>query len=474
MTAIYAASRDGFLGPHGDDALAREKVPVTTYLFTTLPTNDLGLLTRSIPIAAELAQHGHRVVFCSPAKAPGRLIADAGFENPLPKHPLFDLIAGDQNLRWLAGFIASGRWRRRYSNPITFLRELIAALPIKSAPTTPDIWNTDHAGALMGMLNEGFVRANCTALAALIVECEADVIVDFWNPFAVIAARALHKPVISVIQANAHPSSQGFIWWKPQPATIPTPVPVVNKVLAEYGLPAVSSLGELSVGDLTLVVGTPETDPLPDTADVTYIGPILWQQPEATLPDGIGNLGREKPLVWVYSGNPHYASAGDSLDSAVVVHACLAALGGEDMHVVLTTGHHPLPKEALPLPPNVRHEPYVPGLAMAERSDLLIHHGGYGSCQTGLYAGKPAVIIPTFSERESNARRIAALGAGAIVPVEQVGRKKRVDAEALRATVRRVLGDPSFADNARRAGERLRAYGGASQAARLIEQFTKR
>jgi len=48
---------------------------------------------------------------------------------------------------------------------------------------------------------------------------------------------------------------------------------------------------------------------------------------------------------------------------------------------------------------------------MAERSDLLIHHGGYGSCQTGLVTGTPAVIIPTYAERESNARRIAALGA---------------------------------------------------------------
>jgi len=46
------------------------------------------------------------------------------------------------------------------------------------------------------------------------------------------------------------------------------------------------------------------------------------------------------------------------------------------------------------LPPNFYYASYVPGLAMAERSDLLIHHGGYGSCQTGLYAGTPAVIIP--------------------------------------------------------------------------------
>jgi len=152
----------------------------------------------------------------------------------------------------------------------------------------------------------------------------------------------------------------------------------------------------------------------------------------------------------------------------------MAALADEDAHVVLTTGHHQLPKEAQPLPANFHHEAYLPGLGMAERSDLLIHHGGYGSCQTGLYAGKPAVILPTYSERESNARRIAALGAAAIVPVETVSGEKRVRVDELRATVRRVLNDPTFAGNARRIGERLRAYGGARQAADLIEQFTRK
>jgi MGT family glycosyltransferase len=174
-------------------------------------------------------------------------------------------------------------------------------------------------------------------------------------------------------------------------------------------------------------------------------------------------------VIWVYSGNPRYPLAGGSLDSIVVLRACVAALADEDVQVVLATGH-PLPEEVLPLLANFRHEPYVPGLAMAQRSDLLIHHGGYGSCQTGLHAGILAVIIPTFSERESNARRIAALGAGAVVPVEESSGEKRVSAEELRAAVRRVLTDPSFTDNARQVGERLRAYGGAPRAARLIER----
>jgi UDP:flavonoid glycosyltransferase YjiC (YdhE family) len=107
---------------------------------------------------------------------------------------------------------------------------------------------------------------------------------------------------------------------------------------------------------------------------------------------------------------------------------------------------------------------------MAQRSDLLIHHGGYGSCQTGLCTGTPSVVIPTYSERESNARRVAALGAGEfLLPVEGPRGRKRVSAEELRGLVRRVLADPACAARASRVGEELAALGGAPEAARLIE-----
>ena len=158
----------------------------------------------------------------------------------------------------------------------------------------------------------------------------------------------------------------------------------------------------------------------------------------------------------------------------VVLQSCIAALAEENVNVILTTGYHALPKQVLPLPSNFHHAPYMPGLAMAERSDLLIHHGGYGSCQTGLYIGKPAVIIPTFSERESNARRVAATGAGTFVPVENGAGGKRVHVEELRATIKHGLSDPAFANNARLISQRMRMYGGPSQAARLIEQFSQK
>ena len=65
---------------------------------------------------------------------------------------------------------------------------------------------------------------------------------------------------------------------------------------------------------------------------------------------------------------------------------------------------------------------------MAARCNLMVHHGGYSSVMTGLAAGTPAVIVPTITERESNARRLVALGAGEIVmPADGADGEKQID-----------------------------------------------
>ena len=407
------------------------------FLFTALFSNDLGLPTRAVPIARELAKRGHEIAFCNPAEAPKKLIDEAGLHNLEPK-----------------------------------LRPTPTVFP----PFTQQIWNMDHFWAAVGYQDENFVRGDCEAMMALVADYGPDVIVDSWNVSACLVARALRKPLVSIIQADMHPNNRGFIWWKQPPNDIPTPVPVINRLLAEHGLPPIGKTEELHVGDLTLVVGTPETDPVPEKADVIHIGPILWQKPGAKLPDWVGALDREKPVIWVYTGNPrYYAPVVTWADSIIVLHACIAALADEDVQVVLTTGHHALPVEAASLPANFRYQSYVPGLAMAEMSDLLIHHGGHGASLTGLYTGTPAVIIPTYSERESNARRIAALGAGDfVVPTEDASGEKHVSVDEVRVKVRQVLSDPSFTVNAGRIGEKMRAYGGAFEAARRIADFAAR
>jgi len=431
-----------------------------------LPTNDLGLLTRSLPIARELGRRGHDVTFCSPARAPSALISESGFDNLVPAEPLYSVVSGDLGLATLRRAIVS----RHLPRNVRILRTLLRQI---SSHGTTRIWDVDHFMYLFGMGNEGFTRAAVHALGGVIDRCNPDAVVDFLNPFACIAARWRRLPLVTVIQADMHPESDGLIWWETPPDdAYPSPVPATNAVLAELGLLQVESTGDLLCGDPTLVVGMPETDPLPSSAEVTYIGPILWQDRNPGLPSWIEDLDGDRPVIWLYPGNLEYLRGSTTWgDSAVVLEACIEALGGEAVQVVLTTGYHLIPARFAALPPNFRHEAYLPGLAMAERCDLMIHHGGYGSCQTGLATGTPALIIPTFSERESNARRIAAEGAGDyLVPSsDSSGRLKRLDAGELRAKVFRMLSDPSYAENARRMRGTMATFGGEAAAADLIE-----
>jgi len=241
-------------------------------------------------------------------------------------------------------------------------------------------------------------------------------------------------------------------------------------VLPPHRREPVRRLAELYVGDLTLIHGSPATDPLPPEAEGRYIGAVLWQRPTPTLPPEILGLDDQRPVIWLYTGNPRYGAFPSWADSAVVLHTCVQALADTEAQVVVTTGFHPLPKDLQRLPTHFVHVPYIPALAMARRSALLLHHGGYNSCQLSLLVGTPSLVVPTFSEREGNARRLARLGAGEfLVPTTDAHCGKQLDVAALRDLVLKMLYSPSYAAQARQAGEQLWAYGGEQLAADLLE-----
>jgi MGT family glycosyltransferase len=405
------------------------------FLFTMLPANDLGLPTRLVPIARALADRGHEVAVFNPAPAPSKLIAEAGLQNlPMPSRPM--------------------------------------RAPVRDLAQAESAWDGEEFFAAL-YFDEESTRGETAVYVDLIRDYDPDVVVDSFGLLTCLAARVLAVPLVTVLQGNIHPASDGFLWWKKdRPAGLPSAAAVINKVAAEYGIAAVERCVDLLAGNLSLILGTPETDPLPASANVQYVGPIVWQREKAVLPEWVDALSCHKPLIWVYSGNPRYANAPTPIDSIVVVRAAIEALGDMPVHVVLTTGYQGLPDEVGALPPNFTHASYLPGLAMAERCDLMVHHGGHGSVMTGLLAGTPAVIVPTITERESNARRLVALGAGEIVmPVTRADGEKAIDAVVFGAAVNRVLKDAAYRHAAKRVSESMRQYAGAKAAADQVEQF---
>jgi len=405
-------------------------------LFTMLPANTLGLSALLLPIARALADRGHDVAMFNPAPAPAKLIEDAGL----------------RNLRRMSS--------RSKSIPGFDPAQMSLA------------WDAEQEFAAM-YGNERYTRAATAFYVDLIRRWAPDVVVDTFGLLTCLAARILKVPLVSVLHGNNHPASNGYLWWKGErPHGLPSAAPVINKVAAEYGVAPVTRAIDLLAGDLCLIVGTPETDPLPATARVTYVGPIVWQRDNAVLPDWVTALSRGKPVIWVYPGDPRSGSSPTHLDSIVVSRAAIAALDDAPVQVVLTTGYHEVPKEFGTLPSNFHHTDYLPGLAMAERCDLMVHHGGHTSVNTGLSTGTPAVIIPTTTERESNARRVVALGACEVVmPVDGADGEKHIDVAEFGAKIHRVLNEPDYLRSAQRVAESVRKFGGAQEAADRIERF---
>ncbi|MHA2294361.1 MAG: hypothetical protein ACXACK_19540, partial [Candidatus Hodarchaeales archaeon] len=294
-------------------------------LFTTLPSNDIGLLTRSLPIAKELVKLGHQVIFCNPAKSPGLLIKEAGFQNRLPEEPFFNLISSGFSLQNLSKLIFSKNSFRNIKNLIKFLRA-------QTKHSTDEIWNTDHFMVFFGMLEEEFIQINVDAYIKLMKIIGVEVIIDFLNPFACIAARVMDIPLITVLQADMHPQSKGFIWWKEKPDNLPSPKDAINQVLNNYDLPPIQQTGDLFLGKQTFVVGIPELDPLPQSAEVTYIGSILWQKDKAKLPNWILQLNNDQPIIWIYPGNLQYSKGSKTaFDSQIVLDACISAFSNQEL-----------------------------------------------------------------------------------------------------------------------------------------------
>lgn len=405
------------------------------FLFTMLPANDLGLPTRMVPIARALADRGHEVAVFNPAPAPGRLIAEAGLTSlPLPARPM--------------------------------------PAPAFDLTQIAEAWDVEHFfGGVY--TQEEYVRDAVAVYVDLVRDYAPDMVVDSFEPIACLAARILKIPLATVLQGNIHPASRGFHWWENvRPGALPSAAAFFNTVAAEHGLPPTDRCVDWMAGDLSLIVGTPETDPVGPDADVTHIGPMVFQRDDAALPAWVEELNGEQPLVWVYSGNPRYAPVSTPCDSIVVIRAAMEALAKAPVQVVLTTGYQDLPEEFGVMPANFRHATYVPGLLMAKRCDLMVHHGGHSSVMTGLMAGTPAVIIPTITERESNARRLAVLGAGEVViPTAGADGEKCIDVAEFGKQVSRVLGEPGYRRSARRVAESMRQFGGAQAAAQRIEEF---
>lgn len=174
----------------------------------------------------------------------------------------------------------------------------------------------------------------------------------------------------------------------------------------------------------------------------------------APLPDWWA--GSDLPLVYVTLGS---VTGGLPIATATY-QVALQAVASLDVRVLLTVGRAVDPRTLGPVPANVHIEAWVPQERVIPHTSLVVCHGGSGTTFGALAAGVPIVFIPLFADQPANARRVTAVGAGLTVgpnadsasAPEQPGPS---DVAPLRAAIKSVFTDASFAEAARRIGDEM-------------------
>lgn len=165
---------------------------------------------------------------------------------------------------------------------------------------------------------------------------------------------------------------------------------------------------------------------------------------------------KERPLV--------YVSLGTVLSrNQDFYRACIAALRQVNCDAVLSVGPDTDIGALGQLPEHIKVYPRVNQMEVLAHTDAFITHCGMNSVMESLYMGVPMALFPQHPEERAVANRVAELGAG--VPLRSARERD------IRDAVMKLLGEPSYINNAGTLAKDMRSCGGAQEAAAFIERI---
>ena len=117
-----------------------------------------------------------------------------------------------------------------------------------------------------------------------------------------------------------------------------------------------------------------------------------------------------------------------------------------------------------PLPANITARQHIPQLSILAVADVFLTHGGMNSTMEALYYGVPMVAVPQMGEQEVTAHRLEQLGLGRFID------RDAVTPELLAQAVTEVMESTALHQRVQAMQHRVRAAGGTSRAADVIER----
>ncbi|SDM77607.1 UDP:flavonoid glycosyltransferase YjiC, YdhE family [Methylobacterium phyllostachyos] len=220
--------------------------------------------------------------------------------------------------------------------------------------------------------------------------------------------------------------------------------PALNAARRAFGLPPVASAFahfERAERVLLAISQAFDFDTAMLPANYRYIGPLLdepvWSQGART--------------TWSGTGQPRILVAGSTgaQNQTDLLRRIVRAVGMVEAETIVTTGPN-VEADALDAPDTLRVVATASHEALMTEADLVICQGGHGTVSRALLHGVPLLVIPLARDQADNAARIALRGAGLRLPAT-------AGADAIAASVHRLLAEPGFRTAAGTLGAAVRA-----------------
>jgi UDP:flavonoid glycosyltransferase YjiC (YdhE family) len=326
-------------------------------------------------------------------------------------------------------------------------------------------------------------------------ELKPDVVFHgMWAP-ASLAARILGIRTINFLPVPLHPASFGnglirdlpdmmplftrlprrfrqSLAWLGSPLMLKAPIFRQHRLgaaAAACGWPVKGpiSLFDMNMADLNLVNDHPVfhadyAHRLPDNIVIT--GPLFAKSDQKLDEDIVEHMKRPGPSILVTMGSSgtegfifeairaFKMNKEDQWNVVILASPSVCsidearAVAGDDPRILVT-------------------DRFIPAPAANALADVAVIHGGQGTVQTSIAAGKPIVGVALQIEQQTNLDNVMDAGAGIRV------QRQFWKAKNIRNTVKTVLQDPTYAANARILAETINNMDGARTAAEVMWNF---
>jgi zeaxanthin glucosyltransferase len=388
-----------------------------------------------------IQERGHQVIFFGIPDVESR-VRDAGLEFSVigsQDYPLGTLRKLDERLSELHGLAVFRYTVERVKNTaVMVLRDAPEAI-LRAKIDAMIIDQADFGGSVADYL--GLPFASVTILPPLIADNRVPPYFFGWKARYDLAGRARNMLGIALLSSVANPIYR-----------------VINRQRMAWGLKPFKRR-ENALSPLVQITQMPralEFEGCPQPENLHYTSHFSFDKKRPTVDFPWGRLDG-RPLVYASLGTLQNGSK----DAFEMIAAGCANL---DVQLVITLGGGLSIDDFRNLPGNPIVVEFAPQLELIKRATLVITHAGLNTVLETISEAKPMVAIPIGNDQPGVAARLAARGAGIVIP------RPRLTAAKLHNAVRAILEDEKYAQAVKNLRAAIGDIDGAALAARILEE----